>query len=108
MVQRIVIASGQRIQVLGQDLFKSVPEGLRGEALWRNSPGRMENGAAVPIGHLGLGSRLTDAVDGCQQQVAGRRGTGSGRGPERLQYVKETRLLCCEPERARQSKVARG
>jgi hypothetical protein len=108
MVQRIVIAGGQRIQMLGQDLFKSIPEGLRGEAFRWNSPGRMQNGAAVPIGHFGLGSRLTDAVDSGQQQIAGRRGTGSGRGPERLQYVKETRLLGGEPESARQSKVARG
>src|SRR5215467_6684081 len=68
----------------------------------------MQNGAAVPIGHLGLGSRLTDAVDSGQQQIAGRRGTGSGRRPERLQYVKDARLLCCEPESSGQSKVARG
>jgi len=51
---------------------------------------------------------LTDAVDGGQQQVAGRRRAGSGSGPELLQYAQETGLLCREPERAGQSKVARS
>ena len=53
-VQRIVVAGGQRIQVLRQNLFKSVPEGLRGESFRRNSPDRMQNGFAIPIGDLGV------------------------------------------------------
>src|SRR6516164_2546664 len=77
-------AGRERIQVLGQNLFKSIPEGLRGEAFRRNSPDRMQNGSAVPISHLGFGTRLTDAVDGCQQQIASRRRAGSRCGPERL------------------------
>ena len=37
-IQRIVVAACQRIQVFGQNLFKSVPEGLRSEAFRRKSP----------------------------------------------------------------------
>ena len=40
VVQRIVLAGGQRVQAVGQNLFKSIPEGLRGEAFRRNPPER--------------------------------------------------------------------
>ena len=68
----------------------------------------MQNGSAVPVGHLGFRPGLTDAVDGGQQQVAGQRRARSGSGPELLQYPKQTGLLGREPERAGQSKVARS
>src|SRR5438094_7345830 len=67
----------------------------------------MQNGSAVPIGHLGLGPWLTDAVDGCQQKVTSRRRAGSRCGPKRFQHAQQTGLLGGEPESAGQSKVAR-
>ncbi len=93
--------------MLGQDLFKSVPEGLRGEAFRRDTPERMQNRSVIPISHLSLGPRLTDAVDGCQQKVASRRRAGARCRPERLQHAQQTGLFGGEPESAGQSKVAR-
>src|SRR5438876_11504473 len=68
----------------------------------------MQNRSAIPISHLGLGPGLTDAVDGCQQKVTGRRRAGSRCGPERLQYAKQTGMFRREPKCAGQSKVARS
>src|SRR5580765_8450636 len=68
----------------------------------------MQNGAAIPIGNLGLGPGLTDAMDSRQQQVVGRRRAGSRRGPKGFQYSKDSGLLCREPKRAGQAEVARG
>ncbi len=65
-IQRIVVGC-QWIQVFGQNLFKSVPEGLRGEAFRRNSPERMQDGSPYQSATSGLGPGLTDAVDGGQQ-----------------------------------------
>src|SRR5579864_2034758 len=105
MVQRI-FGGGKGIPSFGQDLLKSIPEVLGAEARGRESPGRIQNGAAVPIGHLSFGPGLTDAMDSRQQQVVGRRGSGAGRGPEGLQQGKETSVLGCPPESAGQTEVA--
>ena len=58
--------------------------------------------------HPGFRPGLTDALDGGQQQVAGRRRAGSGHRPELLQDLPESGLLGREPERAGESKVARS
>src|SRR5579862_5173425 len=105
-VQWIVIAGGQRVQALRQDLLESIPESLRSKTFRWDSPDRMQNGFAVPVGDLGLRPGLADAMDSCQQQVTGRRRAGSRRRPEFLQYLKQSGLLRGEPEGARQSEVA--
>src|ERR1700687_4081461 len=101
------IFAGQRIQVFGQNLLKGVPEGLRGETLRRDGPGGMENGAAIPVRDLGLGTWLANAVDGRQQQIMRWRGTGARSGPERLKQVPEASLPSGKPEGTGQSEVAR-
>jgi hypothetical protein len=84
MVQRIV-AGGKQIQALGEDLFEGVPEVLRPETLGGESPGRIQNRAAVPVGHFSFRSWLTDAMDGRQQQVVRRRRSLARRRPERFE-----------------------
>ena len=68
----------------------------------------MQDGTVIPIGNFGLGARLTDAVDGGQQEIMSRRGAGAGLRPERLQQSKDAGLLSGEPQRAGQAEIARG
>jgi len=55
-----IFAAGKRIQAFGEDLLKRIPEVLRPEALGRESPSRIQNGAAIPGGTsvFGPGSQM--------------------------------------------------
>ena len=69
LVQWIFLGCQWIIQALGQDLLKGIPEVLGAEALalgW-DAPSGMQNGAAIPVGPLGFGTRLADAINGRQQ-----------------------------------------
>ena len=66
------------------DTVEAVPELLRVESLRRQVPKRMQNGAVIPARHFGFGTRLTDPMDGGQQQIMRRRWARAGLWPERL------------------------
>ena len=62
----------------------------------------------IPVGHLGFGPRLADAVDGGQQQIVRRGGAGTRFGPERFQGVEDAGLPGGQPEGAGQAEVDGG
>jgi hypothetical protein len=68
----------------------------------------MQDGPAIPVGHFGLRTGLADAVDGGQQQIVSRRGSGPRFRPERFQCVKDAGLLGGQPQGAGQAEVDGG
>src|SRR5580658_8548467 len=49
------------LQVFLLDAVETVPELLRAKSLGRKIPQRTQDGAVIPAGHFGLGTRLADA-----------------------------------------------
>src|SRR6516225_3375090 len=74
-----IFGRGKRVQALGENLLQSIPKVLRAETFGRESPRRFQNGAAIPVGHFGLGAGLTDPMDRRQQYLVSRRGARAGR-----------------------------
>ncbi len=68
----------------------------------------MQDGAAIPVGDLGLGAGVADAVDRGQQQVVGGGRSGARLGPEGFQKGKHTGLLSGQPEGAREAEIDGG
>jgi hypothetical protein len=87
------------------DAIKAVPELLGGESLRRQVPKRGQDGAVIPASHFGFGTRLTDTVDGGQQQIMRRRRTRAGLRPERLEEFKDAGPLSGEPQRTGQTHI---
>jgi hypothetical protein len=63
---QIILDIDRGAQGMELDLIKAIPERLGSEALGRKLPERREQGALVPIGHLGFRAGVTDAVQGGQ------------------------------------------
>ena len=63
------------------DAIQRIPEILGAEMFGREGPEGLQNGGAVLIGDLGLGSRLADAMECRQQEIMGGGGTRARRGP---------------------------
>jgi hypothetical protein len=64
------------------DPIETISKGLRREALRGESPNRVQDTTAIPIGDLGFWTRLANAVNGSQQEVVSGGRTGAGYGPE--------------------------
>jgi hypothetical protein len=75
------------------------------ESLRRQIPKRTQDGAVIPAGYFGLGTRLTDAMDRGQQQIVCGRRSRAGLRPERLEKLKNAGLLSGEPQRTGQTHI---
>src|SRR5260370_27472380 len=83
-----------------EDLIKAIPEGLGSESLGWEAPEVMEDGVAIPIGNLGLGAGLADAVNGGNQEVMSGRWTGAGGWPNGFQDGECAGVLSDQPNDA--------
>jgi hypothetical protein len=72
----------------GFDLIETIPEGLRGKALGRESPEAVEDAVAIPVGDFGFGSWLADPMDGGEEEVVRGGGAGGRSGPEGARAAK--------------------
>src|SRR5215475_13820888 len=86
-------------RAIGADLnsIKAIPKILRAESFGRKTPDRGQDGFPIPIGHLRLGSWLTDAMDCGQQQVVGWGWSRLRRLSYRFQYVPNAGTLSRYP-----------
>src|SRR5260370_6893905 len=92
----------------GEELSRAIPEGLGSESLGWEAPEVMEDGAAIPIGNLGLGAGLADAVNGGKQEVMSGRWTGAGGWPNGFQDGECAGVLSGQPESAGQPEFDGG
>lgn len=92
----------------GFDLIETIPEGLGGEAFGRESPQRVEDAVAIPIGDFGLWAWLADAVDGGEEDIVGGGRAGAGGRPEGGKGGEGSGAFGGEPERAGEAELDGG
>ncbi|MFO0283706.1 MAG: hypothetical protein ACK532_17500 [Acidobacteriota bacterium] len=63
----------------------------------------MQDAVAIPVGDFGFWARLTDAMDGGEEEIVGGGGPGAGCGPEGGEGGEGSRAFGGEPEGAGES-----
>jgi hypothetical protein len=90
---------------LWQNLFEGVPEGLLG----RKTPLASKDGLVVPVADFGLRAGITDAMNGGEQEIVSRTGSGTRRRPQGFEQQPHAGLFGGQPQapgRPKSRKVA--
>src|SRR6267143_3690838 len=107
MIERIFRGSQGRTR-LRQNLFEGVPESLRSKAFGRETPRGSEDGPVIPVADFGLRTGITDAVNGGEQKIVSRSGSGTRRGPQGFQQRPHAGLFCRQPQGAGETEISQG
>src|SRR5229473_8450799 len=107
MIERIFRRS-QGLALLRQNLFEGVPEGLRGKAFGRKTPLGSEDGLLVPVADFRLRAGIADAVNGREQEVVSRSGSGTRSRPQGFQQRPHAGLFGRQPQGAGETEISQG
>src|SRR6267143_4118845 len=106
MIERIFRGSQGRTR-LRQNLFEGVPESLRGKAFGRKTPLGSKDGLLVPVADFRLRAGIADAVNGREQEIVSRSGSGTRSRPQGFQQRPHAGLFCSQPQGAGKTEVSK-
>jgi hypothetical protein len=81
---------------------------LRGKAFGRKTPLGSKDGLLVPVADFRLRAGIADAVNGREQEIVSRSGSGTRSRPQRFQQRPHTGLFCSQPQGAGETEISQG